>query len=316
MKTLAKRIGVKFAKVIPSGNPTVLLFENEIAKKQLPSMALEIMPLNHLYAEQVGYLHFHQTDTPHLQMMGGEFCMNATRSAVALIAHLGKRIEFDSTSHYGIVEITVSGYPSVITSVLSSDEKSLLQKLSTSKDILPQYKKSTKEKSFSQLQPYVGESQLYVASCIECSSSSIEKLDQGVFLAKLPGITHLLLDESIHSLPHNWQEESEQWRSRYALDNDIACGIIWFNHSADNCSIYPAIFVSKIQSEQMETSCGSGSLAAALMLRKFEEKKDIIKITQPSGEKLSVLFSSDSTVWIAGNVIIAATGKTYISTER
>ena len=66
---------------IPSGNPTALVFGLEKDPARRKEINDEIMAQYDDFVEQVGFVN---TDikNPELMMAGGEFCGNATRSAV------------------------------------------------------------------------------------------------------------------------------------------------------------------------------------------------------------------------------------------
>ena len=70
-----------FIKINPAGNITILIDNFDIYDKNIPKLSEEIMKETNLYAEQVGFI-----KDNHLQMMGGVFCGNASRSFASLLA--------------------------------------------------------------------------------------------------------------------------------------------------------------------------------------------------------------------------------------
>ena len=90
-----------FVKINPAGNITILIDNFDIYNKNIPKISEEIMKETNLYAEQVGFI-----KDNHLQMMGGEFCGNASRSIGMLFARQNN-IESGNV----LVEITGSDRP-------------------------------------------------------------------------------------------------------------------------------------------------------------------------------------------------------------
>lgn len=78
---------LRFAKMNPTENMTILVL-SPVERRDQPEVAAKLMAQNSLGAEQVGFLE--ESTLPgalnRLQMMGGEFCGNATMSLAALHA--------------------------------------------------------------------------------------------------------------------------------------------------------------------------------------------------------------------------------------
>jgi len=62
-----------FIKINPAGNITILIDNFNIYDKDIAKISEELMREDNLHAEQVGFI-----KDNHLQMMGGEFCGNAS----------------------------------------------------------------------------------------------------------------------------------------------------------------------------------------------------------------------------------------------
>ena len=79
---------LKFAKMNPTENMTAIVL-SPVERKDQPAVAAKLMAENSVCVEQVGFLE--ETSLPgavaRLQMMGGEFCGNATMSLAALRAY-------------------------------------------------------------------------------------------------------------------------------------------------------------------------------------------------------------------------------------
>ena len=96
-----------FTKYSPCGNTTILVREASLSPADRARAAAEIIAPGHLEAEQAGYVDT-AAPVPRLDMMGGEFCVNATRAFAALLAEEG-RLSPESGGLGGIV--SVSGMP-------------------------------------------------------------------------------------------------------------------------------------------------------------------------------------------------------------
>ena len=74
-----------FTKYSPCGNTTILVRESSLSPADRARVAAEIIAPGHLEAEQAGYVDT-AAPVPRLDMMGGEFCVNATRAFAALLS--------------------------------------------------------------------------------------------------------------------------------------------------------------------------------------------------------------------------------------
>ncbi|MDR2076078.1 MAG: hypothetical protein LBP61_03985, partial [Desulfovibrio sp.] len=117
-----------FAKILPGGNTTILLPDCGLEQKELSRLSALLMNRLHLGAEQVGALSTGGT-LPHLQMMGGEFCVNATRSAALLLARAGRLRPVGEENCLG-GQITVSGSLAPVDILVNAEEAPLLKALS------------------------------------------------------------------------------------------------------------------------------------------------------------------------------------------
>lgn len=82
-------LALEFSKIIPGGNATIILHEPHLEPGELGAVSHRLMDPMHLQAEQVGALFYAERIIPRLEMMGGEFCVNATRAAALLLAGMG-----------------------------------------------------------------------------------------------------------------------------------------------------------------------------------------------------------------------------------
>ncbi len=81
---------IQFAKINPTQNMTVIVL-SPTERAQQPQLAEKLMAYESVNAEQVGFLEkaARSGAKARLQMMGGEFCGNATMSLAAYLAHIG-----------------------------------------------------------------------------------------------------------------------------------------------------------------------------------------------------------------------------------
>ena len=272
---------IAFSKLLPGGNTTIILTDSSLAPGELSAVSATLMHPLHLHAEQVGALH-QNGPMPHLQMMGGEFCVNATRSASLLLARAGKLHPADECL-YG--QITVSGMAAPVDVLVSKDEQTLadlLQRLVSGKACLPYSSGADLPSStdvptenapgrtpavHAQSPALAGETRLHCAARMDCGAGSTRLMDiaPGVRLVHLPGISHLLIDAHMHPMPAGWRQASAAWRAQSGLGNAPASGVVWYERQDGVYRIWPAVEVKATASEHLETACGSASMAMALM---------------------------------------------------
>ena len=336
-----------FAKVIPGGNATILLDNAGLSPRALAAVAPELMGEHHLQAEQVGQISrlpeasppaqpplSTQFATHHLQMMGNEFCVNATRAAAAYMAYCGEMapvpvssgtVSGPNSSTYGCFFsfFSVSGQPDPLPVFAALNEPSLFAGLDCFAKAKERFLPSCPE-----FPVKIPHSEWFTATCIPYNAHSpssggrIVSPQAGVYGVQLPGITHLLVDTAVHGLPEQnaWKQESARWRQAHESGSEAAFGVIWYTRMADGYSILPAVFVRAINSEFLETACGSASLAVALLHKQKSKATPAfinapacpsgVSILQPSGKTLTVL-CTENHAWVIGPTLIAAHGITW-----
>lgn len=265
-----------FFKLAPGGNPTILTDDAYIASlpaKTRADIANALLHSDHLYADQVGFLSV-TGETPHMEMMGGEFCVNAVRSAAAVFARKGALPRTGANEWQG--EISTSGATGPV--------RVLVREITSA---------TAYESALAVPRP---------------PQSAVRQLGDGEILVRLPGITHLLLNTKYHPLPESPIGQAREKRRQYGLEKEEAAGVIWFSEKDGACSIVPVVHVAAVGSSVLESACGSGSLALALYAAAGKE----LAVLQPSGHALNISFDSDA-AWIRGAVTITAHGHTYVS---
>ena len=63
----------------PTGNITVFVLD-KVRREDYAQIAAQLLEKEELHAEQVGFIEEKEDGTWRMQMMGGEFCGNASRS--------------------------------------------------------------------------------------------------------------------------------------------------------------------------------------------------------------------------------------------
>ncbi|SBV94593.1 Diaminopimelate epimerase-like protein [uncultured delta proteobacterium] len=295
-----------FYKLSPGGNPTILIRENSLlaspyGPEDRAAIARALMDPDHLGAEQVGFLDTSRS-LPHMEMMGGEFCVNAIRSAALIFARLGLLPE-GQTPGCREGSVTTSGAGAPIPVRVSpipgpcAPETGLPGSMAMEAAIaLPLPKDAT--------------------------DSLVTECAHGEVLVRLPGITHLLLDANVHSLPDSPLDAAAAKRAAYGLDAEEAAGVIWHVPGpAKTVAITPVVRVAATGSSVVETACGSGSLAVALLMARSGGSGFILR--QPSGHAITVAFAAYAAspghllghmlAWISGPVRLIAEGTANVS---
>ena len=227
-----------FIKINPAGNITILIDNFDIYNKNIPKISEEIMKETNLYAEQVGFIRDN-----HLQMMGGEFCGNASRSFASLLAFRDKDF-----SKQKIYKITCSGEDEVLAVDVreGQTENSFLAKI-----------KMPKFKSLEELK--------------------IDNYKLG--LVKFSGIDHFIFDIA-ENKEDNFEKVIDSVKNYLSNKDFSAFGIMFFDRK--NLSMKPYVYVKEVESGIFENSCASGTTALGYYLKKYKNL-DRAKIVQPNG---------------------------------
>ena len=271
----------QFWKVTPSGNPTILLKAEDVPPARRADVANAVMSLQHIGGEQVGYVRLE--GTPRLDMMGGEFCLNATRAFASVLDSLGL-LERAGDVRSGLVE--VSGV----------DEK-VAVRVTHSENALP-----------------------FAEACLRFEElPEPEHLPGGLRLMRVPGIAHIVQSGAVPSSSELSAFCREQ-RKSLALEKEEAVGHLWIDVPAVPSSkedkaaldLSPVVWVRDTATLCFESACGSGTLACALA-EHARTGAEAFSITQPSGMALSVRIEKKEKgfeVWVGGPSRITACGET------
>lgn len=272
---------VSFCKILPGGNPTILVH----GLRPLPDaarrarLAAALMRPENVGGEQVGFLTGSPSAPDALIMMGGEFCVNACRAAGAAICLLysgSPEGEFRCSGLAFPVRYAVRGVPASASARASVSYR------------LPKH-------AFRLSSPLPG-----------CA------------LVDLPGISHLLLDAARHQPAADLSGQATAWRRRFGLEQREAAGVVWIEGGGNgrNAGILPLVWVRETGTAVPESACGSATLALALASALLPEFRGVAgrgDIRQPSGMALSAAWNEETErAMVDGPVAIAAEGKAFV----
>ena len=241
------KMKIKYVKANPTENKT-LLVQSDVPRSLQPSIAGAMLSAD-TDAEQVGFFEKpsdHQAAV-RLQMMGGEFCGNASISAAAEMAQEAgikpgerKDILLEVSGAKGIVKCTVQYDGAVYTGTVDMP--------------LPnKFEKKTLE--------YKG--RIYEVNVVF-----------------LPGITHVIFDKEVPGKNNAvfMEEAVKEWSRLFEAE---AVGLIGFDE--DTYTITPLVYVKSTDSLYWERGCGTGTAAAGVyMSYKYRQSVDI-PVKQPGG---------------------------------
>ena len=181
--------------------------------------------------EQVAFYE-EQDGVPLLQMAGGEFCGNATRSFACLLQELNpERTEF---------EFFVSGFPGKVTATVKP--------LGNNRFFC--------EAIFKGMKGEVRQEEINGVSFI---------------VVDLGGIKHIIVSEDDVSFDKSTYEFKMKEIKDSLGVNCEAVGVLWTKEQDGKIFMNPVVWVKSINTCYYETSCGSGSIAIGLAMQKDVE---------------------------------------------
>ena len=265
---------LRFFKWSPGGNTTLLFPGDNIAPQEQTRLAVAALDAAMLGGEQAGFFNALQKT---LRMAGGEFCVNASRAAGAMLAYcVATGAARKGESAQGVAAqpgeeplvyedtIHVSGWETPIRL--------------RARGVTPQWRV---------------EAELQVPAC------PVASLDKGIQFVRLPGICHLLLDARLHSQPEDCFVAASTLRHRYGLEDEAASGVIWWQEHQGQLTMLPLVHVRDAGTTCLENACGSGALALGMTLA-AAGTQTAFSIMQPGGTALDVRFYYDGQVRMAG----------------
>lgn len=242
-----------FVKVNPSGNTTVIILD-PFPRQVHSQIAQQVMRTTSLAAEQVGF--FERPIGPgaiaRLQMMGGEFCGNASCGFAAWLAlRQFPGISLQPQSGMVAVPLEVSGYDGILTALVrprNSGEQKYWVEIPMP---LPRWMEQRFTKSSGRRYTLVG----------------------------FEGIVHAVTWDLAPSA-----EEFQRIREEVEQElTEIDClGVMFYKEKT--YELTPVVYVPKVDSLVWESSCGSGTVAVASALSERDGGSiKSLKLSQPGG---------------------------------
>ncbi len=118
----------------------------------------------------------------------------------------------------------------------------------------------------------------------------VKEIDKGFFLAPLQGIIHIVVlpEQAAPYLVQggNIKAAGKEILSRFEIAPHIDAGVIFLEHTASAWNIHPYVYVAKLQTMFYETACGSGTIAAGLVMAYIRGESIEVSLVQPSGKEL------------------------------
>ncbi|MEZ4755047.1 MAG: hypothetical protein R3A13_12225 [Bdellovibrionota bacterium] len=278
----------------PGGNPTYIVVGAEVPENlrgEANSLIMEKFKTSEF--EQGGFLIESQTGKAaiRLQMSGGEFCGNATRSAAALLIKdfIGGRM-LANQANYDLIEKEGNLYRFPV-------------EVSGTEDILyAEVDVSSQEFDVQVEMPVKLAFEAITEHTLKFNEQSIK-----VKLVDMGGIKHIIVN--VEELPFRDDKQFygsvlDAFRHQLSLNDSPAVGVIWTNLREDETAyIDPLVWVKGTNQYFYESACGSGTIAVSLC--ELLDKKDrtlTMDIEQPSGYVIFTEVKKDSGGFIGGSI--------------
>lgn len=308
---------IPFWKVTPGGNPTLFLRSEDVPPARRAPLAAALMDPMSIGAEQTGFIRFGHGGVPRLDMMGGEFCLNASRAFAFLLAVSGFLQESVSGEFSGCIEVSGADGPVPVKVWAAVPETG-------SQEYMAHDEASSGIRPGSHAEAHGTWGSAVAEASLRFGSIPVPEDAEGARVVRLPGIVHVIHDGMA---PADAEMESfcTGERLRLGLGGEEAVGHLWVTPGACDAaadpgtgegkvpllSLYPVVWVRDTATLCRETSCGSGTLACAADAR-HRSGGDVFSVVQPSGSALTVAFRRAGEmmeVGISGPVRMAARGE-------
>ena len=274
---------LNFVKVNPVENMTIFVLD-QFSRIEQAEIAKKLMDYNSIYGEQVGFIErSKKNDIVRLQMMGGEFCGNASRSLAALLVDRA----------YSQIEVEDEGVYKVL--LEASGMEDLIECRVRRTEVYNEYYseiKMPKPLSIDEKNIYLGDSLI--------KSIKVE----------FEGIIHFIVDSKEVEDKDKLYIEIKKYMDEGEYE---AFGIMYYDY--DENFLNPLVYVKPIDSLFWERSCASGTCALTAALTYLESKDSHLDIRQPGGVLTTSISYRDKKVEdirIDGLVKIVAEGVVYL----
>ena len=219
----------------PAGNITVFVM-TPVAREKYPAISRQILARKELKGEQVGFVERTDQGRFRMEMMGGEFCGNATRSFAYLLSMLSGQEQQE-------LDVEVSGSEKPLKAVVDRTEGTSQVEMPLPKKIMV-------------LETETGETYPVVV---------------------FDGICHVIVEGE----PRKGEFVEDILKRAKEMCPCGAWGIMFLKGD----QMTPAVYVESTDSLVWESSCGSGSMAAAVYLSQREgDGEYFYTLYQPGGE--------------------------------
>ena len=272
----------QYIKADPSGNTTVFIID-PVSRSLYEPITQQIMTQASVGAEQVGFIHPSSSSQggARMEMMGGEFCGNASRSFAAWLAFHGKDgLSFSSSpGQHKELKVEVSGSLPLKAGVTASDRPNVFY--AEIEMPLPGHLKHGTD-------PYFG----------------------SLSVVPFEGITHIVLWEH-----EPMEKDEEQAKALLEREGGLppAFGLMYYDRKRE--FLRPYVMVRAVGSKVWESSCGSGSCAVASAKIELEGRPEgVYDIKQPGGV-LTIKLRRDTAIreiTLGGEVRFTAAGTLFL----
>lgn len=281
---------LNITKVNPVENMTIFVMD-KVDRSIHMDVANKLMEYGNVHGEQVGFIEDATTpegksiNTLRLQMMGGEFCGNASRSLAALMVHLN--------------------LPGIS---ISEDLYNVILEASGSDHLLHcQVKKTDKSNR------YFSRVEMPLPERVSNDEISYENKEISYTRVDFPGITHFIVEDKDIEDKDNFFKTIKSKTNDEDLD---AFGIMFYDYHIS--FLTPLVYVRATDSLFWERSCASGTsaLGVALALNNDSNLHEYVK--QPGGELEVLVNIKDNKVeslFLDGSVEIVLEGNAYIDSQ-
>ncbi|MDY0235593.1 MAG: diaminopimelate epimerase [Gudongella sp.] len=239
---------LKFVKINPCENMTVFILD-EIPRDMHSKVAKKLMGYGSIYAEQVGFIEKSE-DIYRVQMMGGEFCGNASRGFASYMVYKNYPGIKKTDTVYN-VPLEVSGLEKILNCKVSEG-----------------------------LSPNTFFAKIEMPLPIDHKSTKINYKDRelSLFRVNFEGISHFIVDaQSINDKLNFFN----QLKASIQDANLEAFGVMFYNKNTNY--IEPLVYVRDTDTTCFERSCASGTAALGVSLAFESSQSQTLKIGQPGG---------------------------------
>lgn len=277
---------LQYVKLDPCGNTTALILD-AVEPRQIPAVAAAVMGERSLGVEQVGFLQKprERGALARMQMMGGEFCGNASRSFAAFLAMGGlcglPYRHRPAAEGRQVLDIEVSGHDGLLSVEVEGNKT---------------------------------ENGCFAAVDMPLPAGIVWADDARLghyAMVRFEGITHFVLPEAA---PDAALLDAARVILRAQGVEAMDLGLMFAK--GDFTAITPLVAIEAVGSTVWESSCGSGSVATACALAARAGKSvENLALSQPGGRlSVSAELAGGRIVRtrLAGDISVASYGEVFI----